>query len=348
VDITARGEMGKREISPLFHELEELLVCPESCLPLRVENNEFLVEGSGRRYAVTDGVPCLLSPNTESFDDTDVTGLVRQFYENNPFPNYDELDSRESLERKARKSMFSAMLDAEIPKGAIVLEAGCGTGQMTNFLGMSWKRRILGADICLNSLRLAEAFRQRCSIQNAAFLQMNLFRPPFRDESFDVIIANGVLHHTSNPEGGLAALSKKLKPGGIVCIGLYNTYARLPAVWRRWLFNQFGGSLYFLDRFLRSRRSNAARFRAWYMDQYRHPHESRHSMDQVLGWFSRNRIEFLSGMPPLDGSALTRKDKFFERHSAGSTVTRKAAQIDMLLSGGFESGLFIMTGRKCK
>ena len=268
---TTTGEAGEEQ--PLFRELSEILECPEARETIRVDRDQFIVPNTGRRYSVAGGIPNLLVPNTGDAEGTDVTELVRQFYEETPFPNYDDFDSRESLATKAQKSVFAAMLDVQIPKGAVILEAGCGTGQLTNFLGMSWRRRVFGGDICLNSLRLAKAFRDRYSIRNAAFLQMNLFRPPFRDESFDLIISNGVLHHTGDPEGGMAALTKKLKPGGIITIGLYNNYARLPTLWRRWLFERFGAPIHFLDPRLRDSRLNIRRLRAWYADQYKHPHE---------------------------------------------------------------------------
>ena len=202
---------------------------------------EGLVALDGQRcYPAADGIPNLFVPLDGLATDSDVTELVKAFYEETPFPNYDDLNSRESLARKAKLSQFAAMLDQQLPSGAIVLEAGCGTGQLTNFLGMSWQRRVFGGDICLNSLRLAKNFRDRFRIENAAFLQMNLFRPPFRDESIDVIISNGVLHHTGDPRGGFAALIRKLKPGGLVLIGLYNSLGRLPTLWRRRLFEGSG------------------------------------------------------------------------------------------------------------
>ncbi len=332
--------------SSLFHDLGDLLACPESGRRLKIAEDAWSVEETGRRYPVTDGIPNLFVPNSGAPAGTDVTELVKQFYEETPFPNYDEIDSRDSLEAKAKRSLFAAMLDSEIPTDAVVLEAGCGTGQMTNFLGMSWKHRVVGGDICLNSLRLAERFRVNNSIRNAAFLQMNLFRPPFRDQSFDVVVTNGVLHHTADPEGGFAALLSKLKPGGVICVGLYNSYARLPTLWRRKLFEMFPGRFMFLDPLLRGRRENIARYRAWFMDQYKHPHESKHSMDEVLAWFDRHGVEFLSGMPPFDGSAFSADDRFLERHSRGSKASRAAAQIGMLVSGSYEGGLFIVIGRK--
>ena len=52
--------------------------------------------------------------------------MVKAFYEETPFPNYDDLDSRESLIAKSRQGLFAAALDEQFPDRAIVLEAGCG------------------------------------------------------------------------------------------------------------------------------------------------------------------------------------------------------------------------------
>jgi len=69
--------------------------------------------------------------------------------------------------------------------------------------------------MCLNSLRLDEAFRRKHGLARVRFMQMNLFRPALRPAQFDVVLCNGVLHHTSDPCGRLRALVSLLKPGGI-------------------------------------------------------------------------------------------------------------------------------------
>jgi hypothetical protein len=139
----------------------------------------------------------------------------------------------------------------------------------------------LGGDICLNSLRLTNGCRERYRIANAAFLQMNLFDTlPGRQHR-----RPGVLHHTGDARKGLKTLLGKVKSGGHILIRLYNSYGRLPTLWRRWAFERFGPALYFLDSRLTSARMNEGRWQAWFSNQYRHPHETRHSIDEVLGWF---------------------------------------------------------------
>ena len=59
---------------------------------------------------------------------------------------------------KARKGLFAKLLDDQIPFGARILECGCGTGQLTNFLSIA-NRTVIGTDICMNSLKMANEFR---------------------------------------------------------------------------------------------------------------------------------------------------------------------------------------------
>ena len=329
-----------------FRDCADVLECPSTGEPLIATEEGWISVSGHRHYPVQDGISRLFAPVDPAMSDGDVTEMVRAFYEETPFPNYDDLDSRESLASKSREGLFAAALEEQLPDGAIVLEAGCGTGQLTNFLGLSWRHRVLGGDVCINSLRLANGFRERYRIANAAFLQMNLFRPPFRDGSIDVVICNGVLHHTRDARAGFEALLRKVKPGGLILIGLYNSYARLPTLWRRWAFEQFGPTLYFLDPRLTSARMNEGRWRAWFRDQYRHPHETRNSIDEVLDWFDTSAVDFLSSVPAADGSPFTSTTRLFEPHSRGTITVRAATQLQMLLTGGRDGGLFVMIGRK--
>lgn len=335
-------------LQPLLLKHLDILIDPVRGGPLLARDGELVSVATGDRVPSNAGIPNLYADQDQDTNTPvdEVSRKVREFYEETPFPNYDEMDSRQSLQAKAKRSVFARLLDEQLPDRALVWEAGCGTAQLSNFLGLSWRRHVIAGDICLNSLRLGKDFADRNVIRNVAFVQMNLFRPPFRDEAFDVVISNGVLHHTADCEGAFRSILTKLKPGGHVLVGLYNYYGRLPTLWTRRALEKFGKSAHFLDHRLKELELNPRRGRAWYMDQYRHPFETRHSMDEVLQWFDRYGVDFVNGIPHIDGSNFGGDESLFEPRGRGSVLSRVGTQIDMLLGGGKDGGLFIMIGKK--
>lgn len=322
----------------------EVFACPACRAGLALDGMVIQCLSCKAVFPIDGGIPLLFA--SEEGQTQHVTDIVKAFYEENPFPNYDDLDSKQSLREKARRGVFARQLDEQIPEGAHVLEVGCGTGQLTNFLGMHWNRRVFGADVCVNSLRLAKAFRDRFGIRNAEFVQMNLFKPAFQAGTFDIVICNGVLHHTKDPLNAFVSISRLVKPGGYIVIGLYNRIGRLTTDLRRVLFRLSGNRLRWLDAHVRNPSYNEARKRAWFMDQYKHPQESKHSYDEVIGWFESNSVEFLFSIPKIDSSPFSEDEKLFEPHDKGTKLDRLFTQVGILLAGGVDGGLFIMIGRK--
>jgi SAM-dependent methyltransferase len=301
----------------------------------------------GRRFTADDGIGQMFWPHEGIEAPGDVTERVKAFYEETPFPNYDATDSVRSLIDKSRQRTYAHALDRTIPYNTTVLEVGCGTGQLSNFLGISC-RRVVGTDLCLNSLRLGERFRRQHGLERVRFLQMNLFRPCFKPGQFDVILCNGVLHHTADPRGGFAGLVPLLRPGGYFVVGLYNRCGRLMTDVRRSVFRLTGGRARWIDPILRSRDREDAKSRAWFADQYRHPHESKHTIGEVLGWFEEAGLEFVRGVPSVT-PRVPRLDpavSLFEPTTPGTALDRGLAQLREIVAGSQEGGFFIMIGRR--
>ncbi len=60
------------------------------------------------------------------------------------------------------------------------------------------------------------------------------------------------------------------------------------------------------------KKDNDLQIKSWIRDQYEHPVESLHTLDEVLVWFERNNIEFINSIPSSDlsndyGSNLFKK-----------------------------------------
>ncbi len=341
------SEKAPGSIPALVRDNTPIFACPQCGGSLDFGRDNFACVSCARKYHCDTGIPLLFEPNEWASSEADVTDMVKSFYEENPFPNYDDLDSTERLREKAQKGVFARLLDEQIPHGATVLEVGCGTGQLTNFLGTVWGRTVFGTDICLNSLRLANGFRSRYQIENCAFLQMNLFRPVFKPDTFSLVICNGVLHHTGDPFGGFQSIARLVKRGGYIIVGLYNTYGRIFTDIRRAIFNACGNRFQWLDPHLRDGTVGDRKKRAWFMDQYKNPHESKHTLGEVLDWFDRTGFEYVNSIPKtIPFASIYPDEQLFEILERGSKLGCVMAEIGMVLSGGREGGFFVMIGRR--
>ena len=335
-------------VSGLLGRNAEILACPVCDGGLDLAGDPISCSSCGRTFPIDQGIPQLFWRNEWPADKPDVTEIIKSFYEKTPFPNYDELDSSLSLREKATRGVFARLLDEQIPFGSKVLEVGCGTGQLSNFLGMTWGRTVFAADGCLNSLKLGEAFRKANQIKSVAFLQMNLFRPVFKPETFDFVICNGVLHHTSDPFLGFQTIAKLVKPGGVILVGLYNKYSRLVTDFVRLALRISGDRLQFLDPRLRDKNADKVRQHTWFMDRFKNPHESKHSIAEVQHWFEVSEFDFLNSIPKATGESFSAAEKLFQPHPKGTKFEQFAVQFRDLLSGGRDGGLFIMIGRRAK
>ena len=298
-----------------------------------------------REFPIDDGIPLLYWPTDAAAVDR-VSEIVKGFYEENPFPGYEDIDSADTLAVKARRGVFATLLDDQTPPGSTVLEVGCGTGQLSNFLGVRG-RTVYGADLCLNSLKLARQFRSRNLLHTVHFVQMNLFRPVFADASFDLVISNGVLHHTDDPAGGFRSIARLVRPGGHIVIGLYNRYGRIWTDLRRTLFKLSGNRFRSLDPYLSDPQVDEHKKRIWFADQYRHPHESKHSVEEVFGWFDQAGFEFMNAIPkPTPFGQMALFEPLFEPHPCGSSTQHLLSELKLALTGGAEGGFFVMIGRR--
>ena len=289
-------------------------------------------------YADEDGVLRLRAPADAR------TETVRAFYEAAPFPGYPPRDSLAWLRARAERSAFARMLDQAIPGDARIVEVGCGTGQMSLYLARA-DRIVVGADLTLASLRLAEAARRRFGLEGVRFVESDLNRPGLRAGAFDVVYCSGVLHHTPDRRAAFARVARLARPGGMIVLGLYNAVARLPLCARRLAARASGYRWIPFDPVLADRAAEPARREAWLRDQYRHPEEHRHTVGEVLRWFREEDVQFVRAYPSAQLRDEAPDDLFAPQPDAWPPE-RWLAQLGWIGSLGHEGGLFVMVGRR--
>jgi ubiquinone/menaquinone biosynthesis C-methylase UbiE len=112
------------------------------------------------------------------------------------------------------------VMEFEKFRGARLLEVGCGMG--TDLLQFARNgARCVGIDLTPRSV---EIMRHRFNLYGAEgdFMISDGERLPFRDESFDVVYSNGVLHHTPDTAGAIREVHRVLRPGGVAKVMLYH------------------------------------------------------------------------------------------------------------------------------
>jgi len=233
---------------------------------------------------------------------------VTAFYERNPFPGYMPADDASALLDRCRASPFLDGLDRAIAPDAHVLDAGCGTGQIANFLGLAGpRRRVLGADLCRASLEAAEGFRARAGVRNVQFVRGDLFALPAREARFDVVISRGVVHHTPDPARAADQVARRVAPGGVLVLGFYETLARAPHQLRQLLSRGGRAPIALLDPVLRRRDLDARKKETWIEDQYRHPLERLLPFPGVTAALEAQSFTWIRSVPPA-----TSADELFE------------------------------------
>src|SRR5260370_25324859 len=96
-------------------------------------------------------------------------------------------------------------------------------------------RVVSGADLPRASVTLAAAAARRFGLDQVQFIETDLHCPGLRAGAFDVVYSSGVLHHTPDPSAAFARIVRLARPGGMIVLGVYNAFARIPLRARRFV-----------------------------------------------------------------------------------------------------------------
>jgi SAM-dependent methyltransferase len=288
-------------------------------------------------YEAPDGIP-----NLRLMGDTR-TEIVRRFYEQAPFPDYPPRATLSWLRARAERSEFARLIDRAIPGDARVVEIGCGTGQMSLYLAHA-DRVVISADLTRASLTLGAAAARRFGLDQVQFIETDLHYPGMRAGAFDVVYSSGVLHHTPDPSAAFARIVRLARPGGMIVLGVYNAFARIPLRARRLVARLSGYRFIPCDPVLRDRESETARRKAWMRDQYQHPEEHRHTLAEVQGWFAENGVEYLRTYP--SAMLCQGSEELFTAAEDNWCFEGWLAQLGWIGALAHEGGLFVTVGRR--
>ena len=132
-------------------------------------------------------------------------------------------DQVESYRYSEYAPWMPGLMEFERFRGQRLLEVGCGMG--TDLLQFArGGARCTGIDLTPRSVEITR-HRFRLYGANGDFMISDGEHLPFRDESFDVVYSNGVLHHTPDTEGAIREVHRVLRPRGVAKVMLYHRHS---------------------------------------------------------------------------------------------------------------------------
>jgi SAM-dependent methyltransferase/uncharacterized protein YbaR (Trm112 family) len=221
---------------------------------------EGVLRGAGGQwYPVIDGVPCFLrgalKPDFAAFaskhglplhaEDKGRAAATEQARTTETFSDKWRRFKSYGLEPQHREFLFGwyckkfGVPDVEALKAIyrgcdLTLEVGPGSGFNSRFIAETTKGHHVALDV---SEAANTTYGNTRDLPNCTVVQADLMDAPFDDGTFDLIIADGVLHHTPNTREAVRALYAKLKPGGRFFFYVYK---------------QMGAARYFVDQHIRN------------------------------------------------------------------------------------------------
>jgi 2-polyprenyl-3-methyl-5-hydroxy-6-metoxy-1,4-benzoquinol methylase len=223
-----------------------------------------------------------------------------------------------TLEEDWEYFLDALMIPESRIEGSTVLDVGCGSGRFTRLAAEHGAAVVIGVDIN-EAVDGAAAYCRH--LPNVHTVQANLFALPFKKQIFDLVWCRGVLHHTPDAAGGHHALSQHVAPGGVMFVWVIAkrfspfrftkrvldplgvgrlpprlllalskllSFISLALLWAYRMLRKLPG---FRPRTTRAKKITRPRtlrelYLTWF-DALSPEHNSRHTDDEVIGWFRR-------------------------------------------------------------
>lgn len=137
---------------------------------------------------------------------------------------YDHAYAQDQFDRKVRDGLKIPVMDLD------VLEIGCGHGGISCFLAVAGAKSVVGIDLNVPHMKIAESFAQRIAshFQGAhqlpvKFVEMNAYQMTFPENSFDLVLADNSFEHFSDPGIVLQESYRVLKPDGRLLVPIFSS-----------------------------------------------------------------------------------------------------------------------------
>ncbi|MCK4310867.1 MAG: class I SAM-dependent methyltransferase [Methanomicrobia archaeon] len=92
------------------------------------------------------------------------------------------------------------------------LEVGCGNGAVSKYIAKKYHLTVTGVDVDPEQIEFAK--KNTNDIPDLHFLEADATHLAFEDNSFDIVLSFGVMHHISNWLDAMEEIKRVLRPKG--------------------------------------------------------------------------------------------------------------------------------------
>jgi SAM-dependent methyltransferase len=148
---------------------------------------------------------------------------VKEFYSRLQFPGTYTIEDLKFYDNVVCNS-YLKLFDDAVSQSKIVLDIGCGSGFIINFLARRYPNIKFDAVDFSDSIDLAKQFSKTHGINNIDYYKED-FLTWKTNKTYDLVLSNGVLHHIPEYHRAVDKIYKLATDK--VIIGIYNKYGKL-------------------------------------------------------------------------------------------------------------------------
>lgn len=268
-----------------------------------------------------------------------IAAAVRAFYAELPFNFHGSVES--SVEAVLADPVRATYPDLQtlLVSGRVrrALELGCGAGWLANTLARHHGVDVTAVDFAPLALERARVVAAQLGTDSCVrFVESDLFG--FDDQRrYDLVLSVGVLHHTGDTQRALRHAASFVAPGGHLYVGLYHAPARRVFLQALQGLAARAGEEAAFERFKaldHAHRHDETLLRSWFRDQVLHPHETQHTLREVVPWLEAAGLSLVSTsinrFGPVDDLAA-----LFELEETYAERARRALEVERRYFPGF-------------